>query len=405
MSDIQAGRIEVKTSRLETASPLAAGLLFGFQMANMYQYDGVETEPGRRPARLDQELLDQLVAPEGRQLALDPRSSSSRAALRGVGQPPRTVAEMAEWLRRLGDAAAGDLEGPMAGFLEELAAAGRAERLTLPHVAEPERWVLNEEAAAYRSAFLATAVPVDEKQRAGEQILYRYLETHALVGLQEILGRYPFDPDWARRRLEEWDRSGRLVRVKTPATSEPPQWSSPAVYEQIQRGTLAVLRREVVSCPASQFADFVLRWQRVHPDQRGNGQEALVDTLERFETSFHENELWEQTILPARIAGYQPRWLDEVLAGGQWLWVGQGGDERGPGRVAFFGRDQIAELSHDPATDVAADDTTTRVLDVLRQRGALFVPDLAQETGLAPGQVPRRSLVAGSEWPGDERRL
>src|SRR5436309_6773727 len=42
---------------------------------------------------------------------------------------------------------------------------------------------------------------------------------------------------------------------------EPMQWSAPANLEQVQRGSLGLLRREVTTCPAPQFADFLLRWQ------------------------------------------------------------------------------------------------------------------------------------------------
>src|SRR5262249_21306173 len=122
LADVAAGRVEVVTRRLEVPSPFASALLFAFTAATMYQYDHAEPEPGRAPA-LDGRLLDQLVAPEGAAHLLDPRAVHQvERRLRGLGQPPRSTTEMAEWLRRLGDLAAGDLEGPMAAFLEELEA-------------------------------------------------------------------------------------------------------------------------------------------------------------------------------------------------------------------------------------------------------------------------------------------
>src|SRR5262249_34946446 len=60
--DIREGRVAVRARRTETPSPFAAGLLFAFTAAFMYQYDGVEKEPGRAP-ELDQQLLQQLVSP------------------------------------------------------------------------------------------------------------------------------------------------------------------------------------------------------------------------------------------------------------------------------------------------------------------------------------------------------
>src|SRR5262249_1507845 len=126
---------------------------------------------------------------------------------------------------------------------------------------EPMRWILTEEAEQYRVAF---ATDADKAHEAAAAILRRFLETHALVGLDDILQRYPLERGWATTQLEEWTKSGRLVRVE-PAAAEPMQWSAPENFEQMQRGTLSVLRREVITCPASQFADFVARWQHLHP--------------------------------------------------------------------------------------------------------------------------------------------
>jgi ATP-dependent Lhr-like helicase len=405
LEEIRAGRVEVKTRRAEVPSPFAAGLLFSFTAAYMYQYDGPEAEPDRS-RRLDGELLDQLVAPERHAHLLDPRAVHQvERRLRGLGQPPRTATETAEWLRRLGDLSPGELEGPMAGFLEELEADGRAKRLELPRCREPRRWVLAEEEDLYRRAFGLDEVGAAEQQAAAEAVLTRFLRTHALVGLRDVLERYPFEAGWAERRLGEWADAGRLVALPPAAEGEPLQWSAPDNLEQVQRGTLALLRREVVTCAPPQFVDFVLRWQGAHPATRQGTSAGLADVLERLRGLPLPAGLWEQTVLPARVPGYQPRWLDEAIASGEWTWVGQGDGEAGVGLVAFIRREQLLELPP-PATDAPALDAIAGgVLDALRGRGALFVTDLAQQTGQAPGAVRaalwvllRRGLVSNDHF-------
>src|SRR5262249_48618334 len=195
--------------------------------------------------------------------------------LRGLGQPPRSATEMAEWLRRLGDLTPGELEGPMAAFLEELEADGRARRLELPRTREPRRWVLAEEEEGYRQAFGLSPAEANVQQAAAADILARYLATHALVSLRAVLERYPFEPGWAKQRLEEWSAGGRVVAVPPAADADPLQWSAPANLEQVQRGSLALLRREVITCPAPQFQDFLVRWQGLHPDTRQGAAEGL----------------------------------------------------------------------------------------------------------------------------------
>ncbi|MCI0464245.1 MAG: hypothetical protein L0Z62_45505 [Gemmataceae bacterium] len=388
LADVQAGKVEVVTRRLETPSPFASGLLFAFTAANMYQYDGTEGEPSRAP-NLDRHLLDQLVAPESHPHLLDPRAVHQvDRRLRGLGQPPRSATELAEWLRRLGDLTPGDLEGGMAAYLAELEADGRATRIELPGARAPRRWVLAEEESLYRAAFGLVECAAEEQQAAASAVLARYLATHALVSLRDVLDRYPFESEWARRQLEGWAASGRVVTVAPSLEAEPLQWSAPENLEQVQRGSLALLRREVITCPAPQFQDFVVRWQGLHPDTRQGSAEGLAEVLARLEGLLVPAELWERTILPARVPGYQARWLDECIASGEWVWACASAGDSGAGALAFLRREHLAQLPLPvPADAPGLAGVSGQVLDCLRNRGALFVSDVAQHTGLVPSAV------------------
>ncbi len=393
LTDIRAGRVEVKTRRAEQPSPFAAGMLFSFTMSFMYEYDGVESESGKS-MQLDRQLLEQLVAPEKQGHLLDPRAVHQvEKRLRGLGMPPRTVAEMAEWLRRIGDLTDGELEGPMLGFLEELQAEGRAVKLELPRCRAPLRWVATEEEPLYRQAFgLADATP-EEAQEAGASVFARFLATHALVGLADVVDRYPFEPAWAERQLNAWERAGRVVPVRR-GEAETMQWSAPENLDRVQRGSLALLRREVVTCAPPQFADFLLRWQGLHPDVRRGESDGLADALDRLQGLPLAAEVWEQSALPARVPGYQPRWLDEWVAGGAGVWVGQGAGGSGASAIAFLGRDMLRQLPTPSLPEAPAlDADAERVQECLRSRGASFLTDLAADSGLSPGVV-RKSLWA-----------
>ena len=277
LSDIRSGRVEVKTRRAETPSAFASGLLFSFTVGYMYSYDRPEGEGGGAGG-LDKRLLEQLVSPERQAHLLDPRAIHQvERRLRGLGQPPRSATEAAEWLRRLGDLSPTDLEGPMAAFLQELEADGRARRIELPGCREPLRWVAAEEESLYRQAFGLEPAEPEEARAAATVIFGRFLTTHALVGLADLLNRYPFDPQWAQQQLEEWARTGRATPVRRDEAG-PLQWSAPENLEQVQRGSLSLLRREVTACPPQQFADFLLRWQGVHPATQKGGAEGLAES-------------------------------------------------------------------------------------------------------------------------------
>lgn len=390
VSDVQTGAVEVRTLRLESPSPFAASLLFAFTMANMYQYDGVESDPSR-PPDLDPALLDQLIAHDGAGLGLDPRAVRQLdQRLRGVGRPPRSVPEMAEWLRRVGDVAEGELEGPMAAFLRELIAEGRAVEVNLPMLTAPCRWVLAEEAALYRAAFTAEDAASEEASRAAEMILQRYLQTHALVGLHDVLSRYPFESRWAERQIEEWARRGRLV-VVPPAPGEPLRWSAPENFDQLRRGTLSLLRREVVAVPAPQWADFIVRWQRAHPAAHVHDADGLGAVLERLHGLALPAALWESAVLPARLPGYEPRWLDQAFATGRWTWACPRAAEPGAEEIAFYERELLGQQPAPLHDDGALEGCAAAALDALQRRGALFTGDLAAQLSL-PTDVLRAAL-------------
>src|SRR5262249_6787290 len=152
------------------------------------------------------------------------------------------------------------------------------------------------EADVYRQAFGLLPATPERQGSAAETILLRFLDTHALVGLAEVLGRYPLEADWARRKLEQWSASGRAIVVPSGEGPEPLRWSAPANLEQVERSTLARLRREVVTCPPTQLVDFLLRWQGVHPQAR---RQSLAEVLQSLEGLPVPAELWEQAVLPA----------------------------------------------------------------------------------------------------------
>ena len=383
LDDIASGDVRVEARRLDTPSPFAAGILFAFNAAYMYQYDDVEPGGERNSAPLDQALLDQLIGHEGRPLPLDPRAIQQvDRRLRGVGQPPRSKPEAAEWLRRLGDVSRHELEGPLQDFLRELEQESIVTKINLPNCPEPERWILAEEAELYRTAFAADIATAEQSQEAAASILQRFLDTHALIGLDDVLTRYPFERGWAQRQLEEWTRKGRLVRV-IAAEAEPMQWSAPDNFEQMQRSTLSILRREVITCPAAQFADFVTRWQHVHPATQVTGTDGLQAVLARLQGHAAPLGLWEQAILPTRCQNYLPRHLDERIAAGQWLWCCRRDTEGGAESLAFFERAALPQLLPPPNENAELDAASSSILEALRSRGALFTRDLAAQTTLS----------------------
>jgi ATP-dependent Lhr-like helicase len=416
---IQAGTIRVVGRRGEIPSPMTRELIFAFTTAYMYEWDQPRLGD-QRPAAVsvDEDLLEPLLRGGNAPVSdwLDPRAIGRvDSRLRRLGLIPRSVEEMGEQLRQLGDLTEAEVHGPMAAFLGELRATGRAVTIELGGTASPLRWILGEECPLYHAAFLQwgpssrSSKSDDESadQAAGDArgtIIRRFLQTHALVGLAEITGRYPISAAEATELLERWVEEGTAVRLGEPGEEPQARWAQRDNLAEIRRATVAVRRGETVTVTPEVYADFLLRWQHVHPAARGEGPEFVERVLEQLEARALPPRLWESEVLPRRVANYRTAWLDEVLGRGNWLWRAEHPDlpsgasskeSRGDlTRVAFFLRDSLVQPpSQGEPAELSSDEQ--HVLGCLERRGASFAAELARALTIEPSRVRRalRDLV------------
>ena len=98
------------------------------------------------------------------------------------------------------------------------------------------------------------------------------------------------------------------------------EWCNRRVLARIHRLTLARLRREIEPVSAAALMRFLLRWQRVarHTQLIGaDGLARVIEQLQGFETAAGA---WEREMLPARLHGYDPSWLDQMCLAGHVVW-------------------------------------------------------------------------------------
>ncbi len=383
LDGIQAGSIRLVERRAEVASPFASELVFKFTQAYLYEWDEPRRGSEGRASLVDEALLDPLLDREAADRILDPDAIARvDARLRGVSRPPRSVAEMAEWLTRLGDLAPSELAGPMALLLDTLEREGRATRIALAGTAEPARWIAVEDAPLYAAAFGPDAE--SEGNASVAAIVRRFLQTRALVGLHEVTARYPIDPAQATELLESLVREGELVQLEGDGTTGP-RWSERGNLDEARRLTIALRRRESVAVAPEVFADFVSRLQRIHPETRLEGEPALDAVLETLVGWAAPLDAWEAELLPRRISDFRPGWLATAVTTGGWRWRAAA-DGRGEPRVGFLDREfagpfPVAEPEGGPGPATAA------VEQFLQGRGACEVAEIVTGTGLKPGAV------------------
>ena len=104
-------------------------------------------------------------------------------------------------------------------------------------------------------------------------VVERFLRTHALIGLADLTARYPISPAEATELLERWAEEGKAIRVDGLEWADGSQWAERENLAEMRRATVAARRRESLSVSPEVFADFLLRWQHVHPvdPRRGSG--------------------------------------------------------------------------------------------------------------------------------------
>ena len=383
LADIRARRIRMVSVESRSASPFASSLLFDYIGSFMYEGDAPLAERRAQALALDRELLAELLGSEElrelidpaavadlelelQALAPDPPGSNDRRRRRPA-PPPRRPAHRRGRRRRVSG-----LEAPEA--LGELEATRRAIRV---RIAGEERWIAVEDAARYRDAvgvspppgvaetFLA---PVD---RPLDLLLARWARTHAPFTADEPAARWDVARAVVEERLRSMAAAGELLEGAFRPGGAAHEFTDPDVLRQLRRRSLARLRREVEPVEPEVLARFLPAWHGVGSSAGGLGR--LIEAVAQLEGLPLPASVLERDVLPARVAGYTPRLLDELGAAGEVVWIGRGSLGRDDGRVALFRRDRVDLLAAagsgrrpavrtDPRRDPAAPPAPRRVV-------------------------------------------
>ncbi|MDQ3215743.1 MAG: ATP-dependent DNA helicase, partial [Pseudomonadota bacterium] len=162
------------------------------------------------------------------------------------------------------------------------------------------------------------------------------------------------------------------------------------------------LRREIEPVEARDFVRFLFEWQRVAPDARVEGADAVANIVSQLEGFEAPAAAWETEILPARVNEYDPAWLDELSRSGRVVWTriaplntnGRAGAERSPSPVrttpiALASRRNLgiwATLAPD-SNDVTLTSGAQQVVQFIADHGASFFEELVEGTTLLRTQV------------------
>ena len=201
---------------------------------------------------------------------------------------------------------------------------------------------------------------------------------------------------------------------ENPPTQDPhdEEWCERRILQRIHRLTLGTLRKRVESVPPAAYMRWLLGWQHLAPQTQLTGEEGLLEALSQLEGFEAPAVEWERTLLPARVANYDPRWLDALCLSGAVGWgrvsphpAWSAGEGVAPRRViptnaapiTFFIRESAEWLPHALAAQCVDESNLTRALSpdalavriLLRQRGACFSNDLQRLLLFTRPQIQR----------------
>ncbi len=198
----------------------------------------------------------------------------------------------------------------------------------------------------------------------------------------------------------------------TPPSDAPheTEWCERRILQRIHRLTLGTLRKQVEPVTPAIFMRWLLDWHHLAPNTQLTGEEAVLAAIEQLEGFEAPAIEWERTLLPARVANYQPQWLDNLCLAGVLAWgrisphpAWTAGEGSSPRRVipttaapiTFYLRDSTDFLHHALASKSIDESILTQSLSpeartiraLLATQGAAFTADLQRLSNLTKLQT------------------
>jgi ATP-dependent Lhr-like helicase len=313
------------------------------------------------------------------------------------------------WLGFLAEAEIGNRPG-WGGWLGELAASRRAARL---RHAGATLWIAAERLPQFQALWpdatldTAIAAPAAYAERdwspdlALVEIVRGRLEGLGPVDAEALAAPLGLADREIAAPLAALESEGFALRGRFTLGAEIDEWCERRLLSRVHRYTVNRLRAEIEPVAARDFLRFLIDWQRVSHGTRMEGPDslaAIVGQLEGFEAPAGA---WESEILPARLSGYDPVWLDDLCLSGRIAWArlrprSPRPDDTGRGvtpvrstPITLLARRNAAlwTLLSPASEGIEPSATARRVVEVIRQEGASFFDELVENSGLLKPQV------------------
>ena len=406
LDGIEAGRITVITRDTTEPSVLAHEILNG----QPFTYLDDETEAANRRSR--QVRIPRGLPVQARDLArLDP--GAIERVRDEIRAQPRDADELHDLLMTLFVIRPKEA---WRGWFDDLAGAGRAGQIRVAQTDADDTtlWCAAERQAVLRPLYPRLQILPGsprvfgsrsmDPETATAEMLRGHLDVRGPSTAEDLARATALRAPDVSLALIRLENEGFALRGRFTDPGGPEEFCARRVLTRIHAYTRQRKRREVEPVTARDFMRFLLRWQHVTPDTRREGTRGVLAVVEQLQGFELAAGAWEKAIFPARVTGYRREWLDEACLDGGIAWgrLSVRGEPDEPPR-----RGGLTPSRATPVTLTIRDDlpwllraargeqrpaepgpgSTTDVIEALRNRGALFPPDLETLTGRLPSEI------------------
>jgi ATP-dependent Lhr-like helicase len=400
---LEAGEIRVVACDLTQPSPLALEVL----TAKPYAYlDDAPLEERRTQAVMSRRWLDADSAAD-----LGRLDAEAIARVREEAWPePDNAEELHDSLLWLGFLTVAEAAAVPAwdGWLAALAA---DKRVTLMETPQATFWVAAERLNHFRSVWpdarcqpdlipAADPVPTPSRDEILVEIVRGRLEGLGPVTATALAMPLGLEPGELAPSLMALESEGFAMRGRFTGESNDEEWCDRRLLARIHHYTVRRLRAEIEPVAPRDFLRFLFSWHRVATDTQLEGPDSLsvaIASLEGFEAPAGA---WETEIIPARIAEYEPSWLDDQCLSGRIAWArltpasGANGRDRAASPVrttpiALMERRRASlwMALAGPGNAPQPSQRAQAVLDALKAQGASFFDEIVEAAGLLRPQT------------------
>jgi ATP-dependent Lhr-like helicase len=380
LKGIRSGTIQVHEMYMDTPSPMSLPLRRQTEASMMYDYAPTPhsihraTEDALQQVELAQ--AGTLITPAKEQL----KQQMERKRL------PQDENQLHSLLMIEGDIIAGEVDVPIDWF-ESLARKERVKYI------EPGLWIAAEHSDAYQAA-------LDDKDvTVRMDIVRRVLRYRQAQSLELIAERYLFTDGEALEVLEALCRQGSIVESNG-------LYYHAELYDRARKETVKSLRRQIKTLPAERYAALItsrIRSMTPAKEQLEKAMKVLCDQA-------FPPEVWEDILLPARVSGYRPELLEELLARGDLFWR-----ITSDKRISFHLYNDINWDEELSSVVEELEENEKVIYEALLKRGASFAQRLSPLlSGVSPydillnlaekGLVSADSFVPARQWMAREKQ-